>query len=198
MIKHVNKILPERFYYSEPFFYAILFSIGLVIFELVFFYPKQELVVFTKHFANGDYLRLLTVLFISFVSIILALLYFYAAFASPYRYRIIYFLIFCLTILIEYSYFKAFRRFSVFQDAEVAFFSTNLQIISNASIMYFNYLALIPIAAFGVILIYSRRVWKKGLTAFIFILMATGNPMRCAIATASSAECATSVLTTGI
>ncbi len=40
--------------------------------------------------------------------------------------------------------------------------------------MYFNYLALIPMTAFGVILIYSRRVWKKGLTAFIYILTASG------------------------
>jgi glucan phosphoethanolaminetransferase (alkaline phosphatase superfamily) len=164
----------RRFYQSKPFIYASFFCIGLTLFELVFLHKNPELGILTKHFANGDYLRLLIVLFISLASIILSLLFFYAALASPFRYRIGYFMFFCVLILTEYNYYKAFRRFSEFQDAEIAFFSTNWQIISNAAVLYFNYLALIPIIVFGVLLIRSERVWKKGLTAFACVLLATG------------------------
>jgi glucan phosphoethanolaminetransferase (alkaline phosphatase superfamily) len=155
--------------------YAVLFCIGLTVFEFFFLPRKAELIVLTKHLENSNYSRLFVVLLLSFIAFILELFFFYAAIASSFRYRIVYFLLFSFAILTEYGYYKAYGRFSVFQDFEIVFFYTNRQILSNAAGMYFNYLAVFPIVIFGLLLTFTEHFWKKGLTAFIGIFLLSGS-----------------------
>ncbi len=174
MIRENDEKPQQHFFCSKPFIYAALFLTGLLIFELMFFRNSEEFIVLSKHIGNGNYLRLFFILLISVASLGTAFLFFCAAFGTPYHYRIIYFLIFALIILNEYAHYKAYKRFSSIHDAEIAFFSTNWKIISNAAAMYFNYLALIPLVVFGFILFQTKPVWKKGGMVFIFVMLATG------------------------
>lgn len=166
----------KSFFVSKPFIYASLFCIGLLIFEFIFLDKRDEaeVLILARHAKEGNYPWLLLVLFLSFLSIAPTLIFFYAVFTSPYRYRIFYFLIFCLITLSEYSHYKAFGRFSRFRDIEIAFFSGDWKFTLDAAVMYFNYLALIPIIFFGFFLFWVKRIWKSGTPAFLSILLLSG------------------------
>jgi len=165
-----------RFFGKKTVAYAGVFCLCLLIFEFVCLGKQSdpEVLVFVRHFREGNYLRLLAFLILSFLSVAVTFNFFLAAFASPYRYRGLYFLLFCLTTVGEYSLYKTFGRFSRFLDLETAVFAGDWKFTLNAAILYFNYLALIPILVFGFFLIRIKPVRKKGAALFFSVIMLLG------------------------
>ena len=152
------------FLLSRPFLLSAAFLIGLFVCEIVFFSQSRETFALAAHYKYGNYPRIIAVIFLTIVSIVLTGFFLWAAFASPYKYRIVYFVVFCLAIFVEYGYQNAFGRFTVFEDVGNAFIAADRQIAQNAVGMYFNFWALIPCLIFAVFLLSAKPTLKKGLT----------------------------------
>lgn len=156
------KLVP--FLKSPAVLWSVAFLTGLGVFEFIFFSQAQERFALATHYRYGVYSKVLAVLILSIISLSLTLIFFWASFVSPYRYRIIYFITFCLAIFIEYGYQNAFSRFTEFQDVENAFIAADLQIALNSISMYFDFLALVPCLIFGIFLFFVKPSHKKGLS----------------------------------
>lgn len=155
---------------SKAFTGASLFCFGLLLFESFVFPSQYDQTIFAKHFANGSYLRLLFVLLLSVGSILISLAFVWAALVSTARLRIVYFLIFAVTIIAEYGCYLAFGRFSELTDVALALFAGDLRFTLRAGLMYFNYLALIPIGALGILLFTVRQPVKSDILLFVVLI----------------------------
>ncbi len=93
------------------------------------------------------------------------------ALSSDWKYKILYFLFFSVAVFHEYGYRKALDRFSTYSDIENVF-STNLGHKLSAATAYLNFTALLPCAAFLIILITVRTKQKpQKLKAFLGIFL---------------------------
>lgn len=161
----------KNIYSSNIFYWTISFGLGLLVFEwLCLPTSRNSLFILKRHLESGGYLRLFFVIFLTITAFALFLSFIYAALASSRLYRLFYFLIFSILISIEYGYYKAFESFQKVQEAEVALFATNSEIITTAIALYFNYLAIIPIVAFGILLIFIQTHFKRGFIPLIVVI----------------------------
>jgi glucan phosphoethanolaminetransferase (alkaline phosphatase superfamily) len=156
---------------SKSLVYAALFCIGLIVFELVLFPRSYEQAIIGKHLAQGSYLRFLAVLLLTCASIAPVLAFVWAAFASSVALRAVYLFLFSAAIVTEYSCYNAFGRFTSSGDVALALFAGNWRFTVDAAMMYFNYLALIPIAVFGVLLFTTKRTIKHGMLVFALLMI---------------------------
>lgn len=94
------------------------------------------------------------------VSIVLMVLFFWAALTAGLVGRVFTSLLFLAALITEYSYVSAVGRFSIIQDYETGLTAANTQLIQNAMESYTNALlmALGPALIFGVCLMLFRRV----------------------------------------
>jgi glucan phosphoethanolaminetransferase (alkaline phosphatase superfamily) len=157
---------------SVPFFYAFLFCIALVIFEYFVFPPKYPRLIFIRHWAAANYVKLLVFCGLSLCSTLLMLLFCWAAFSSRQILRIIYFLIFAVVLTAEYSIFYAFGRFSSLVDLATALYGVDFYMGSEAVITYFNWISLLPIAAFALLLFLTKKTASRGVSSFASIMIA--------------------------
>jgi uncharacterized membrane protein YvlD (DUF360 family) len=162
------------FLHSKTFIFSVAFTLGLIIFEFTFLSQEYESIVLFRYFKSGVYLRPLAFIALSLLSLFLTNFFVWSALASPRKYKILYFLLFCLAVITEYGYQYAFNRFSGIEDVENAFVAADLQIKLNAIAIYFNYLALIPCLLFGVLLLYVKPVLKQGYLMFPVVLLMFG------------------------
>ena len=156
---------------SRPFIFSAVFLVGLAVFEFLFLTQSGETFALATHYKYGIYSRIFAVFFLTIVSIALTGFFFWAAFASPYKYRIFYFTLFCLAVFTEYGYQNAFGRFTVFEDAENAFVAADAQIKMNAVGMYFDFWAIVPCLIFLVLLFFIKPTLKKGSTVLAISLL---------------------------
>lgn len=159
---------------SRPFLFSVFFLIGLTVFEFIFFSQIRETIALATHYKYGVYSRIFALFFLTIGSLVLTGFFFWSAFASPYKYRIFYFVVFCLAIFTEYGYQDAFGRFTVFEDAENAIVAADTQIKMNAVGMYFDFWAIIPCLIFVVLLFFIKPTLKKGLTVLIISFVLFG------------------------
>ncbi|MGB7202917.1 MAG: sulfatase-like hydrolase/transferase [Pyrinomonadaceae bacterium] len=157
---------------SDPFFYAFLFCIALVIFEYFVFPPKYPRLIFIRHWAAANYVKLLAFCGLSLCSTLLMLLFCWAAFSSRQILRIIYFLIFAVVVTAEYSIFYAFGRFSSLVDLATALYGVDFYMGSEAVITYFNWISLLPIAVFALLLFLTKKTASRGVSSFASIMIA--------------------------
>ncbi len=146
---------------SKPFILALIFLSALILFESIFLSQSYESIVLSRHFTNGTYIKFFTFIFLTTISLILTLYFIWSAFASPFKHRIIYLILFSLAIIAEYSYQFAFNRFSRFEDAQNAVIAADMQIRMQAATIYFNYLTIIPCLIFGLFLLTVKPTLKK-------------------------------------
>lgn len=105
------------------------------------------------------------------LSFLLSGIFVFVALISPYRYRIVYFLLFCLSVWVEYGYQEAFYRFSNSEDAANALFAADSRIIFNAVPYYFDNVAFLPCLAFALLLIFIKPLREKGLKNLLIVLL---------------------------
>ncbi len=160
---------------SKHLIWTIAFGICFLIFEWVVL-PNSlvDLDVWVKHIKHGSYFRLLIVLGLSTFALVLFLAFIYAALASSRVYQVIYFSVFSFLVATEYGYYNAIGQFFEIHEMEVALLATNAEIIANAATIYFNYLALVPILGFGVLLLIAPRVIERGFIPLSAIILSLG------------------------
>lgn len=161
-----NRKIPGPFHLP-----AILLAVAFV---LALFVYEQLVLPFQVH----DFLEVLSppVSFLaSTASILLAGLFFWAAFTSGILGRIFAFLLFLAALITEYSYISAVGRFSIIQDYETGMTAANTQLIQNAMESYTDALlmALVPAAIFGICLIFTRHIRKNAVRRLVPVLVIT-------------------------
>lgn len=153
--------------FSAPLFCAFLFCTALVVFEYYVFPPKYPLYIIEKHWTAPDYLRLLIFCGLSLCSTMLMLVFFWAAFTATIIFRAIYFLLFAAVVMVEYSVYYAFGRFSTLVDVATAFFAgVDFQMGSEAVATYFNWMSMLPTAVFASLLFATKENVARSLLSF--------------------------------
>ena len=97
--------------------------------------------------------------------------YIYFSLISAWKYKILYFLIFTLSVFHEYSYQNIFQRFSTFRDLHISLVTTSEQKL-NGIIIYFGYLALVPAIIYLFTLLFVKsNAPKHGLKSLLLIIL---------------------------
>jgi glucan phosphoethanolaminetransferase (alkaline phosphatase superfamily) len=136
---------------------CLVFTLGLFGFECFYlpFIPEQTGLAARV----GGYL-------LGFLSLLLLFVFTFFALAAPYKWRLVYFLIFTLGIVTEYGYYTALQHFSTAEDLENVIFGTNLDNKIDAVMIYINWAALLPCLVFLVLLLAVKPLSEKGLKNF--------------------------------
>lgn len=164
----------KEFVFSMPSVYAVLFCLGLVIFEYFVFRPKYPRLILIRHWTDENYFRLEVFLVLASVATGLAVLLFRAAFSSRAAYRVVYLILFLVSVAVEYSLYGAFGRFSKLDDIALALVGIDLRIGSEAVLAYFNWLALLPVTVFAGLLLLTRGRRELGAGALAAVLVLFG------------------------
>lgn len=139
---------------------CLAFTLGLFGFECIYLPLVPEPIDLAARI--GGY-------FLGFLSIVLLFFFTFFAFTSPYKWRLVYFLIFTLGIITEYGYYTALQHFSTAEDLENVIFGTNLDNKIDAVMIYFNWAAFIPCAVFLVLLLVLKPLSEKGLKNLVSV-----------------------------
>ncbi len=114
------------------------------------------------------YLRLFLSSLVGFVT---SSLFIYFSFISAWGYKIIYLLIFTISIFHEYSYQNVFSRFSNFKDIHIALTTTPEQ-KAYALFTYFSFLALIPCTFYLLMLLMVKsKLSNHKLKSIFFVIV---------------------------
>lgn len=140
---------------------SLICLISLIIFEAFFLSQNYSNFVFKRYYQSGNYLNIVVFSTLTLVSLGIGAFFFWSSFTSNYKFRLIYWLIFCLAIFSEYSYQNAFQRFSNLEDMENAFIAADFSIKLNAISIYFNWLAIIPCLFYGSLLFFAKPQTNK-------------------------------------
>jgi hypothetical protein len=140
---------------------SLIFLGVLIVFETFFLSQDYSTFVVTRHYNSRNYTNIFAFVMLGLLSVGLSAFFFWSSFASAYKFRLIYFLIFCLAVFWEYSYQNAFQRFSNLEDMENAVIAADFFIRMNAVSLYFSWLALIPCLVYAVLLFLPKPVLDK-------------------------------------
>ncbi len=155
-------------------FIAFAFALGLFILEIFLFARYYQEFFYFDHLRNGNYLIVSKLTVMGAANFLVAVFFITASLLSPYRYRIIYFVLFCIAVLPEYGYQRAFTRFTTLEDIGNAFFAANVQIIFSAMREYFVLYAVIPCVLYAALLLLFKPLLKNGLKIFLSVLVLYG------------------------
>ncbi len=151
---------------------ALLFTLALIGFEILVFPQYYEAFHFGKYLHDGILIKPLKMGSLAFASYLLSFWLIFCGLASSYRYRAIYFCLFALSSLYEYSYQSLFRRFTTAEDIANAFFAADSRLIMSAVPQYVVDLAVIPCAAFVLVLLLVKPAAVNGKMMFATFLLA--------------------------
>lgn len=148
-IKTLGKVFLDKYFAA-----ALVFVLSLYVFEeWAFDSPQGQ---FLKMLLTFDLKKDLAAnLIVSFGSFVFCFLFVLFALRSPNNMRWIYGFAFGLSTLIQYGFWKAVKRFILEQDLQIAG-STPLNIWMGAGALYFNWIFILPLAAF-VFLLFSIK-----------------------------------------
>jgi glucan phosphoethanolaminetransferase (alkaline phosphatase superfamily) len=144
----------------SPAITALLFSTLLIVWESSLF--GIDYLAFFERTTTQGYQQWLASMSIPLVLLILASLafgfvYVWAALRSGPRVRAAALLLFALAVLYEYGYQGTLQRFSTPEDAIMVLLYQDPTLYQDAILTFFNPWALIPIAAFGALLLVEPR-----------------------------------------
>ena len=129
-----------------------MFTLALLIFELIVFFPHRQVEILQNHLQENAYFRIAAVVTISLLSIALTYIYILFALRSRRIYRAIYFVVFSVFILSEYSVRHATGKFSNSDLLGIAVFAGDYSLVLQAAREYVSLIAVIPIVVFGLML----------------------------------------------
>jgi glucan phosphoethanolaminetransferase (alkaline phosphatase superfamily) len=161
----------RQIFRSDRFAVAFVFASALFVFEFFSFPLYYRNFYVSELFLSGVYQWPLKVFAMGLASFLLLILFVAAALLSPYRYRVIYFLLFCLGAVVEYGYQNAFNRFTNFEDAVNAFAGSDARMMSSYISSFYSAAALAPCLVFGILLILIRPSLKNGLKPLLVFLI---------------------------
>lgn len=149
-----------------PQFWKILavafgFTFGLLVLETAFF--PNYYYDFLINLKNSNYSSILRLLISGGANFLAAFCFIAASLLSSYKYRIIYFSLFCLAVLTEYGYQRAFSRFTTLEDIGNALFAADMRIMFSSIGEYFVFSAIFPCLLYGLLLLGVKPVLKNGL-----------------------------------
>lgn len=150
---------------------AFGFTLGLFILEIFFFSRYYQEFFYFDHLRNGNYLIVLKLTVMGAANFLVAFSFIAASLLSPHRFRIIYFILFCLAVFPEYGYQKAFTRFTTLEDIGNAFFAASGQIIFSAMREYVVFYAIFPCLLYAALLLLVKPLLKSGLKIFASVLI---------------------------
>ncbi len=148
------------------------FTFGLIVLESFFFSRYYQEFYILDNFINGNYIYLLKTAVLGIANFLLAVFFIAASLLSPYRYRIFYFLLFCLAVLPEYGYQRAFNRFTTLEDIGNAFFASDMRIMFSSIGEYFVLSAIIPCVLYAIFLAVVKPLLKDGVKIFLAVVAA--------------------------
>lgn len=113
-------------------------------------------------------------IFVVSVSLVLFGAFTYWTLISRFSYRVLYFLVFAISVFTEYSCQRSLSRFSDAEDIKMFLLATNLETQTDALKMFLNWLGILPCAAFALCLILFRvpkrsAGWKGMVVVFIAV-----------------------------
>lgn len=150
---------------------TFLFCFALFLFEWLMFGVEYRFYIF-EFLPTGNFIFILFCIGNMLFSFLIFFILAYISFASSFRFKIIYFLIFVLAIFYEYGYQRAYGRFSDLTDLYIAFTATPEQ-ISDSMFSYYNSFALIPCLLYFLLLVKvktkNRSHRLKSFIAIIFL-----------------------------
>lgn len=164
----------SKFFNSKQLLVSLIFSLALFVVEVFFFSTYYQNFHLLDYLKSGFYFIAFRIVFLGVLSFLLTLAFVWAALASPYKHRFFFFFLFCLAILTEYGYQGVFERFTNLEDAANALYAADLRIMSNSIADYFDYPAMIPCLAFGVLLVFVKPVFVKGVKPLLAVLLLFG------------------------
>ena len=150
---------------------AFGFAFGMVILEAFVFPRYYEGFFLLTNLKNGNYLIVLKTIVLGTANFLLAVFFIFASLISPYRYRMLYFILFCIAVLPEYSFQKVFNRFTALEDIGNALFAADMRIITSSIGEYFVTSAIFPCLLFALLLLIIQPLAKKGLKIFLTIVL---------------------------
>jgi glucan phosphoethanolaminetransferase (alkaline phosphatase superfamily) len=161
----------SQFLCSKTFLISIIFSLALVAAEVILFsvyYQNFHLIDYLK---SGFYFIAFRIVFLGLLSFLLTEVFIWIALASPYKFRFLFFVLFCLAVLTEYGYQGVFERFTNLEDTANALYAADFRIMSNSIADYFDYPAIVPCAAFGILLVLVKPLFNNGLKPLLFVAL---------------------------
>jgi glucan phosphoethanolaminetransferase (alkaline phosphatase superfamily) len=155
-------------FWTKEWKVAFLLSSALVLFENIVFkvYARyaETLLTFNSYMA-------LAVAFGIAVSFVWLFIFIGASFCAQKFYRVIYFTLFALVILFQYSYQMAVGHFVTLEEFVLAIWQTDVSLKLAMSRSYFNLLAFIPISAYAGCLILTKAKAKTGWKTLLAVLL---------------------------
>lgn len=148
---------------------AFLFTLGLIALESFFFSRYYQEFYYFRNLKNGNYLIVSKLTVLATANFLVAVFFIAASLLSPYRYRIIYFVLFCIAVLPEYGYQRAFNRFTTLEDVGNALFAADMRIMFSSMGEYFVLLGVIPCLLYGILLLTLKPLLKNGLKIFLAV-----------------------------
>lgn len=163
-------MMPD-FIRSKHFLCAAVFTLGFFFAEVARFVNYDENIALRHYFQAGRLIAPLVLIALTAATLAITACFVWLAVSSPYRHRIAYFVLFCLAVLTEYGYQKAFNRFTNIEDAENALIATDLRIKLDAVEMYFDYTALVSCLCFALLLIFLKPTINRSAPLFFAALV---------------------------
>lgn len=100
-------------------------------------------------------------------------IFIWGSLASNYRWRIVYFVVFAIAVLVEFNFWNMFQRFMTSYDLSTAFYSPP-QLWLDAASLFFSWVGLFPILVYLAILAVYKRQQQGSATFFVVFLMIVG------------------------
>lgn len=147
------------------------FTLGLIILEYFFFPYYYREFYYLDNLRNGNYLNVLKTSVLGSANFFVAAFFIAASLLSPYRYRILYFVLFCIAVLPEYGYQRAFNRFTTLEDIGNVFFAADMRIMFSSIGEYFVLLGIIPCVLYAALLFVIKPLLKDGLKIFLSVIL---------------------------
>lgn len=164
----------RKFYFSHRNYLIASFGFTLVLVVLeYFFFPRyyQEY-YYLDNLRNGNYLVVLKLTVTTTANFLLAVFFIFASLVSAYRYRLIYFILFCIAVFPEYGYQRAFNRFTTLEDIGNALFAADMRIMFSSIGEYFVLSAIIPCILYAALLFAVKPLLKNGAKFLTAVLIA--------------------------
>ena len=149
---------------------STVFAVFLFIFEIYFF--KTDYIFYNFDFLTyGNWTFIVFCVLCELFSLFTFGVLCYLSFLSSWQFKLIYFALFAVAFLHEYSYYNCYFRFSDLSDFYIASASTWVQ-TQNAVYSYWNWLSLLPVFIYSAILFkIKNKDLSFGYKTFFLVLV---------------------------
>lgn len=156
----------RKVFSNRPFIGSVLFVLSLYLLEeWLFGFPQERFIEFAAGFFSQQ--GKLIVYLSTTGSLALSFFFVWAALKSSRGFQILYILLFTLSSLVQYGYWKALGRFILSPDLRIAA-ATPLDDWEGARALFFDWRFVLPVIGFVVLLFVcsERQNWRSSLVKF--------------------------------